>query len=136
METIEKILEEWDWKLKVFQSRYGKGVWATLLPNKPYSDEIEEHIIGGDMLAMPMISYLRNEGLWLPVVFAASLSKALDCLDEKAAVLKEQSDWRKKVDEAIDELIEGNITYADIEYTPNFKSVVLQPMLLELIKTK
>lgn len=133
MNTIEQIIETWDWKLKVFSSRYGFGFWITLLPNKPYSEQIEDHITGGDMFAMPMISYLLNEGKWLPTVFASTLQEALVQLNKKVTILKEQPEWRDSVDDAIDELFSGEVSYRDIEFNSNLKTVLLQPLFVELV---
>lgn len=133
MNTIEQIIDRWDWKLKVFSSRYGSGFWVTLLPNIPYSDEIEEHITGGDMLAMPMINYLENEGVWLPTALASTLKEALDQVNIKVTILKEQPNWRDAVHDAVDELIEGDVSYSDIEFNSNLQTVLLQHSFVELL---
>jgi hypothetical protein len=71
-------------------------------------DQIRDITDGADIEALELESYFNDQGSWLPVVTAKSVSEGLEMLDEKIKELEDNEDWKRSVADVFERITEVN----------------------------
>lgn len=105
-ERINTLVSKRGFTLKVWQDRYGKGIWAVCTPLPYHGEEICEASSDGDLDMIPAMEYVLSTD-WLPIVTGSDLAKALSALEERLgafsdAAFAEGSCWSKAVWDALE----------------------------------
>ncbi|CAJ6620674.1 Uncharacterised protein [Burkholderia pseudomallei] len=105
-ERINTLVKRMGFSVKLWNDRYGKGVWAVCTPLAYHAVEICEASSDGDMEMIPAAEYVLSTD-WLPVVASRSVVDAMSALEARLgqfteAALEEQSCWREAVWDALE----------------------------------
>jgi len=98
--NITKLLESNYWGLSVWESRYGRGFYASVM-RLHYANVLQDILTGSDVEAVELECYLNGKGKWLPVCHGESIEDALCKLDAKLEKWLDKNEWYDRVDEAL-----------------------------------
>ena len=108
METINKLIHEYNWDLLSWRERYGSGVWIIIGPVINHIYEIREIKDGGDIESSQLEFYFNDEGSWLPAVHGTDFAAALEKLEKKVQNVANDSEWREAVSDEFECIMNEN----------------------------
>ncbi|MBN3814089.1 hypothetical protein [Paraburkholderia sp. Ac-20347] len=105
-DRINTLVKKRGFTLKVWNDRYGKGIWAVCTPLSYHGDEICEGSSDGDLDMIDATEYVLSTK-WLPIVTGRSIFEALTELEDllgtfTAEALADESCWSKAVWDALE----------------------------------
>ncbi|WP_247391772.1 hypothetical protein [Ralstonia pseudosolanacearum] len=108
--------------LKVWEDRYGKGIWAVCTPIPYHGDEICEASSDGDLDMIPATEFVLSTD-WLPIAMGNSLADALTALEGRLSRLSdaarsEGSCWSAAVWDALEHFVEVRRTRGEFGELP------------------
>lgn len=128
METLNKLIHEYNWELLSFPERYGNSVWVIIGPVINHVYQIREIKDGGDIESLELGYYFGGEGSWLPVTEAQDFHTALSKLESKVKDFVNDSDWRNAVYDAFECIMEENDGYYGLKTAvENKKRELMKP---------
>ncbi|UYZ39076.1 hypothetical protein OD350_28810 (plasmid) [Clostridium beijerinckii] len=109
MINIERLIEEYEWNMSVWGSRYGGGFWIALaLDDDEILSDLEDISRGSDREAIELEMYINNEGKWLPIEISDTLEDGFKKLNEKLKNNLNNVEYRNAVYNAYKKIIELN----------------------------
>lgn len=105
LDAIDKLSNE-GWCLQSWDVRYGSGFYLMIGPH--YIDQIRDITWGADIEAVHLDFYFNDEGSWLPVVQAETVSEGLAKLNNKISQYLNKEQWKNAVFVTLERIVEVN----------------------------
>src|SRR5690554_5560533 len=107
---IEHLVSKEDFRLRCWDDRYSRGVWACVAPISSDLEEVEGGSEAGDLDMIPAMEFVESAD-WLPFVTGSGVLDALTRLEDRLQALPEVemsqvSQWSQAVTKALEHMRE------------------------------